>query len=515
MRQHHVHRPDVPAPVGASGDVGVELGERLEARDQLLLQFVRADHVVPGDEPLARGRLDGLDAARLREQRGIRRPQPLLDGRVPDPGGDDELLEPGVAERGPEPSRRLHRAQSLDHPSHRPGGLEVPGVHARGQPRRSLGVRPHRHRRDAGGRDVQFRQADPPLHGRAGPGGPLHRDLGVRHRVPDEGDAHLGRPLPGRMDHGHEPSGSDLPAARLLAAEDAPEVDRVEGEVLVERVHRGDPFLVEIQQEVRLAHLDVQEEIPEEGLVLQAQVAARVLPRELEHPGLGVELVVVPEPLRVGADVHVGDLLAVHRGAEPAARVVDLRRRDVGEILAGGEARGEAVLVQDPSHVVRDLHLVLHRPRVHLHELGVIDVDAQFAGQDPVDREDLLEPADVLPVPALVRRVVRGREPDRDPADVLVPDRREHVVGEPTEPLLVGADDPDPGLRGAGLPERGFELLLEAHPEIGRLADQDLDLHPVPRTHPRHHVGGEPLAQLVHLPAEVEFLVEHGDRSVA
>ena len=171
--------------------------------------------------------------------------------------------------------------------------------------------------------------------------------------------------------------------------------------------------------------------------------------------------------------------------------------------------------MQHPSHVVRDLHLVLHRPRVHLHELGVIDVDAQFAGQDPVDREDLLEPADVLPVPALVRRVVRGREPDRDAADVLAADRREHVVGEPTESLLVGADDPDARLGGAGLPERRLELLLEPHPEVRRLAHQDLDLHAVSRAHPRHYVGGEPLAQFVHLPAEVEFLVEDGDRPVA
>ena len=146
-------------------------------------------------------------------------------------------------------------------------------------------------------------------------------------------------------------------------------------------------------------------------------------PCELEHPGLRVVLVVVPEPLGVGPDVDVGDLLPVHERPEAARRVVDLRGREQGEVLAGRETRRETVGEQNPPHIVRDLDLVFHRPRVHLDELGVIHFYSELPRQDPVDREDLLEPADVLSVPRLVRRIVGGREPHRDPADRLAPDR--------------------------------------------------------------------------------------------
>ena len=136
-------------------------------------------------------------------------------------------------------------------------------------------------------------------------------------------------------------------------------------------------------------------------------------------------------------------------------------------------------------------------------------------GEDPVDGKDLLEPADVLPVPAFVRRIVRGRKADGDPADGFALHRREHLVGKPTEPLFVSADHPDAGLGGACLPKRGIELRFEPLPELRGLADQHFELHPVPWANPRNHLAGEALAEFFDFPAEVRFLVEHGHRSVA
>ena len=240
---------------------------------------------------------------------------------------------------------------------------------------------------------------------------------------------------------------------QLLTARVAPqqpvEPERREVDVLVERVHRRDDLLVEIEEVVRLGERQLDGQLAEQRRVLA--VAARVAVMKLHdvvvHARQRLLLVVVPEGLGVGADALVHHPLAVGLDGEPPGRDSD------------------HLVVAEPIQIRSDHELGLERLSKDLLSRGRGGDDrvgrgvlvfgrfepnrvrgpAEIAREDLVDRERLLKPAKRR-VHRLLLPLGRGTVPrkgDREPRRAGAFELRTDVVVEPRVPLLVGGEDPD------------------------------------------------------------------------
>ena len=132
-----------------------------------------------------------------------------------------------------------------------------------------------------------------------------------------------------------------------IEAGDAPQqVERIEVDLVVDRLERGDDLLVEAGPEIRLAGPEVDEKALEIGLLGERRLAARLLPDVGDDRREDLLLVEAPELLEVGLERLVADDGPAGDDAEPARGHPgrspfgeDVRERDLADPRREGARR--------------------------------------------------------------------------------------------------------------------------------------------------------------------------------
>ena len=328
-------------------------------------------------------------------------------------------------------------------------------------------------------------------------------------------------PFERRMDEGQDGAGR-RGARRVgrqfgvlgIEAGDAPEaVESVEIDFVVEGLQGTDVLLVEAEPVIRLAQPDFHEEALEIGLLGEGRGLARfrqdVLVEGLEDP----LLVEGPGLLQVGFERLVGEDLGAGRETQPARR--DPRRppfgqsREVGDFADPGREgvlEQDAVLVVERRHLVDGIRMVLHL------ELDAVRRDRQSAGEDLVDRIQLLQPAGGLGLESL--ETPSGfpllGEADEEAVDGFAFEGRQDPFREPEESGLVGREN----LHFGALDARREEELLDPRSHVlthgRRFADAEADLEALRLGVPAGQLFGEQGQRVVDLPGEFGFFPEDG-----
>ena len=188
-------------------------------------------------------------------------------------------------------------------------------------------------------------------------------------------------------------------------------------------IHRRDDLLVEIEQVVRLAELEIHGELAEVRSV--TAVAARIALVSLHHVVVQVwqrvGLEVIPEAFGVRDDALVDDSLVTHPCGQPTRGDADhLVVAKPIEIESQNNLRLEGIAKDFFARRTGYDDLVgWSIGRRHLEADGA-GIDIELASQDLVDRKDLVEPAH-LRINRLLRPFFRRNglfEPDGDLAEL-------------------------------------------------------------------------------------------------
>ena len=290
-------------------------------------------------------------------------------------------------------------------------------------------------------------------------------------------------------------------------------MNRVEVDLLVQRLHRGNLFLIDRQAVVRLAEREIDGQLAEERRVLGPRLAVAQRHHVVVERRQRLGLEAIPEALGIGRNPLVHRRLAGDGRLDPPGRdahalvvrkAIEERPLDDGRFERPAEQRRAARRGRD--------HLVRRRAdRRHL-EMNLLQVDLQLRRQDLVDRVDLEQPPRRRVHPLLLPACGRADlgELDRDPIDRLVLERRPHHVVEPAVALLVGGQHRHRRLPlvGARLDQLGPRVLFDPAAHLGRFAQPCFDRHRRLLLQAGNHLRAQLRPELVNLGRDLEVVVD-------